>query len=68
MKLEQTITIIPSVTLEECRLPDLAGRQGKVCEINYAKDGSVKGCWVELEGEPYLDEQEWYIPMNSIVE
>ncbi len=68
MKLEQTITIIPSVTLEECRLSDLVGRKGAVCEINYAKDGSVRGCWVALEGEPYLEEQEWYIPMNSIAE
>lgn len=68
MKQQSKVTIIPSVTLEECKLNDLIGRQGIVEEVCYRADGTIRGCWISLIGEPYLDEQEWYIPTNSLSE
>ena len=66
MKLGESITILRSVALEQLRLNELAGRTAVVIEINKRVDGSVHGCWVELDGEPYNNEQEWYIPQSSI--
>lgn len=68
MKIGDIVTVIPSVTLTECRLDDLIGRKGEILEVCYRKDGSIKGAWIELKGEPYLDEEEWYIPTNSLTE
>ena len=65
MNINDKVTIIPSVTLKETKLEDLIGREGTIVELCYRKDGSVRGAWIELEGEPYLDEQEWFIPENS---
>lgn len=67
MKINDTVTIIPSSTLSEARLEDLIGRKGTVVEVNYRKDGTIRGAWVELDGQPYQDEQEWYIPSNSLM-
>ena len=62
------VTIAASDELSELRLTDLIGRKGKVIEVLYKKDGTtVRGAWLELLGEPYLNEQEWYIPSKSIV-
>lgn len=65
MKAGQTITIIPSNTLQELRLNDLVGRKAVLVE----KDRRPKrlGWWVALVGAPYLEEQEWFIPSNSIM-
>lgn len=60
------ISIIPSRTLSELRLDELIGREGFVVERHYHKDGSFSGAWVQLIGEPYQDEPEWFIPSNSI--
>jgi hypothetical protein len=64
----KVVTIIPSVTISECRLEELIGRQGEVLEARYTDTGAVKGYWLSLIGEPFLGEQEWYIPYNSIIE
>lgn len=66
MKKDDIVTIIPSVTLTETRLEDLIGREGTIVELCYRKDGTIRGAWISLIGDPYLDEQEWYIPSNSI--
>lgn len=61
------VTIVASDELSEIKLTDLIGRKGKIVEVLYCKDGhTVRGAWVELLGEPYLNEQEWYIPSKSI--
>lgn len=67
MDIKDKVTIIPSVTLTETKLDDLIGREGTIVELCYRKDGTVRGAWVSLIGEPYQGEQEWYIPSNSFV-
>lgn len=66
MKKNDKVTIIPSITLQTAQLEGLVGRQGVVLELNYRQDGTSKGAWISLIGEPYLDEQEWFIPANSL--
>lgn len=62
------VTIAASDDLSELKLNNLIGRKGKVVEVLYCNDRhTVRGVWVELLGEPYLNEQEWYIPSKSIV-
>lgn len=61
------VTIVASDELSELRLMDLVGRQGLIKETSYNHDGTVvRGVWVELFGDPYLNEKEWYIPIKSI--
>lgn len=67
MKIGDKITIVPSVTLECARLEELVGRKAEVVEIMYGRTGNVRGAWVCLDGDPYLEEQEWFIPANSMV-
>lgn len=63
-----SITIAASNELSELKLNCLVGRTGKITEVLYHKDGhTVRGAWVALDGAPYLDEQEWYIPAKSLV-
>lgn len=62
------ITIVASEELAELNLNSLIGRTGEITEVCYHKDGrTVRGAWVALHGEPYLNEHEWYIPVKSIV-
>lgn len=67
MKNGQRITILPSVSLEEMGLKKLAGRNAIISEILVRPNGSIRGCWVVLEGKPFQGEQEWYIPFNSLL-
>lgn len=61
------VTIISSDELSEMKLEDLAGRRGNIVEPIYDKTtGVIRGAWVELDGEPYLQEQEWFIPITSL--
>lgn len=65
--MDELITIAASAELEELKLNDLVGRKGKINKILYTKDGvSIRGAWIELQDAPYLEEQEWYIPIKSI--
>jgi len=64
MKVGQKITITPSVALEELRLNDLIGRQGTLVEEDLLP--KHLGWWVALDGEQYLGETEWFIPLSSI--
>ncbi len=67
--MEQIITIVASEELSELKLSELVGRKGIVKELRYHPFGSrPRGAWIELIGEPYLDEQEWYIPEKSIMQ
>ncbi len=66
MRLGDQISIVPSDELIEMRLMALAFRKGKIVEIRRNGEGLIFGAWVELEGQPYLDEQEWFIPLESI--
>lgn len=60
------VTIVEAEVLKTCRLEDLIGRTGNIVDICYNKEGKVRGCWIELEGEPYLDEKEWFIPAEAL--
>lgn len=63
-----SVTIAASEELSELRLDCLVGRTGKITEVLYHKDGcTVRGAWVAIDGAPYLDEPEWYIPAKSLV-
>lgn len=66
--MDNLITIVESDELAEIRLTDLVGRKGKIVQPHYilAHPLKLKGAWVELEGKPYMGEQEWYIPEKSI--
>lgn len=68
MKNGQTVSIIHSIALSEMKLDDLVGRTATVVEIAYNKNNTIRGCWVELDGEPFHDEIEWYIPLCAFVE
>lgn len=68
MKVGNTIDIIYSKELSRLRLGDLVGMRGTIVEIQHTHDGTVYGCWVSLIGEPYQDEQEWFIPHSAIGE
>lgn len=65
MKEGQKIYIIHSVALSEMHLDGLVGRHANIIEILKHPDGSIRGCWACLDGEPYDGEQEWYIPFSS---
>ena len=65
MKLGDKILIIPSEELIEYRLMAISYRVGHIVEIR-TNDSGIFGAWVELIGEPYLEEQEWFIPVTSI--
>lgn len=67
MKVGDNITITPSEDLSELLLSELIFRTGIITEIKLANGLLVKGAWVELDGDPYLNEIEWYIPINSIL-
>ena len=68
MQYGQKITIIPSVALSEMKLQELAGKEATVIEVVERPDGTIRGCWVELNGFRYEGEQEWFIPFSSFVE
>ena len=61
MKIGDTILIL----LAEMQLMELAFRSGKIVEVRRNWMG-IFGVWIELEGEPFLDEKEWFIPIESI--
>lgn len=64
MKVDQEITIIPSVDLTELRLDDLVGRKATLVEEDLLP--KHLGWWVALVDGEYLGEREWFIPLNSI--
>lgn len=64
MKIGQKITIIPSIALQELKLNDLIGRTGVLVEEDLLP--KHLGWWVAIDGEEYLGEREWFIPLNSI--
>ncbi len=67
MNRDDIVTIIPSESLKTARLEALVGRKGRILEFCYRRDGSVSGVWMTLIGEPFLEEQEWFIPSNSFI-
>lgn len=60
------IIVTYSEELSELKLLPLINRKMIVTEVVKAKNGSVRGCWANLIGEPYMGEKEWYIPVESI--
>lgn len=68
MKYGQKIHIIPSVALAEMRLQELVGKEATVIEVVKNPDGTIRGCWAELNGFRYEGEQEWFISSSSFVE
>ena len=65
MKIGDYIFILPSEELAEMQLMPIAFRHGRIVEIRSNTSG-VYGAWVELVGEPYYNEQEWFIPIESM--
>lgn len=66
MEVGARVQIRPSFELIDLKLMPLSFRKGKITEIHADASGEVLGAWVKLDGEPYLDELEWYIPINSL--
>lgn len=65
--MEAIVTIVASDELSELKLAELIGRKGTIKELCYGQfQSKPRGAWVELIGAPYLNEQEWYIPVKSI--
>ena len=65
MKVGDEVEIVPSEELAEMYLMALVNVKGVIKEIVTGSKGNIRGCWVELS-VPYLDEQEWYIPKESL--
>lgn len=65
MKEGDTILILPSCSLNEMRMTQLAGVYATVIDV-VMKGDKVIGCWVKLPFQ-FLHEDEWYIPYSSIV-
>jgi len=61
------IIIQPSAALCELSLEALVGRRANIVEILTKDDGSIRGCWASLIGDPYLDNKEWFIPYSSFI-
>lgn len=61
------IVIIPSFALSEMKLDALVGRKAQIIEILKGHDGTIRGCWASLIGEPYMEHQEWFIPYSSFI-
>ncbi|MDD7068737.1 MAG: hypothetical protein SPH22_09100 [Prevotella sp.] len=61
------IIIQPSAALYELSLEALVGRRANIVEVLKRKDGTIRGCWASLIGEPYLERKEWFIPYSSFI-
>lgn len=59
------IRIVPSDKLAELKLSELEGRTGMVIENLTYYGRKNKGYMIRLN-EPFLDEQIWFIPTESI--
>ena len=67
MKKGTNVLIKLSKDLIELKLALLSEREGVIIEEVANEKNEIKGYWVELSGEPYEDETEWFIPVGSIV-
>lgn len=59
------IKIVPSDTLKELKLSELEARTGLVIENLTDNGRKNKGYMVWLD-EPFLEEQIWFIPIESV--
>lgn len=59
------IKIVPSEKLTDLKLSELEGRTGMVIENLIDSERKNKGYMVRLD-EPFLDEQIWFIPLESV--
>lgn len=59
------IRIVPSEKLTDLKLSELEGRTGMIIENLTCSERKNKGYIVRLD-EPFLDEQIWFIPTESI--
>nr|DAP98399.1 MAG TPA: hypothetical protein [Bacteriophage sp.] len=59
------VSIVSSPKLTEMMLEELAGKTGIVTENLAGSERLTKGYMVFLQ-EPYEDEYEWFIPVESI--
>lgn len=64
MKEGDIVLILPSCTLNEMRMTQLAGAYATVTDV-VMKNDVIAGCWVKLSFK-FLHEDEWYIPYSSI--
>lgn len=67
IKQGSTVTIKPSDALSIMRLDYLIGKEATIIQDLTSIKRSNKGYMVELT-EPFMDENEWFIPMESIVD
>ena len=58
-----SVQIIPSLSLQRLRLTELVGRTATIIE----PIDSTEGCWVRLNGTPYQEWSDWYIPYESLM-
>lgn len=65
MKEGDKFLIVPSDELIEMRLMAIAFRHAVIKEVCTNSYG-IYGAWAELFGAPYLNETEWFIPVESI--
>lgn len=61
------IVIIPSFALSEMKLDALVGRMANIVEVLKDHNGTIRGCWASLIGEPYMEKKEWFIPYSSFI-
>jgi hypothetical protein len=66
MKKGEEVIIKLSKKLTEIKLEQLSGREGVIDEVVTNEKNQIKGCWVVLTGDPYDNEKEWFIPIDSI--
>lgn len=59
------VKIKASDSLTKIKLKKLAGSKGEIVETIYSTVNKVIGCWVKLD-HPFENEQEWFIPIDSI--
>lgn len=66
MKTGDKVQIRPSFELIDLKIMPLSMRTGEITEIETGESGDARGAWVKLDGEPYLEESEWFIPITSL--
>ena len=65
IKVGSIVTIRPSEALKAAKLARMIGREAEIVEVLTSTDRLNKGYNVKLT-EPYLGEELWFIPVESI--
>ena len=62
------VTIVKSLDLDLFGLLDLVGRSGVAMELldDPSRRKQNRGCYVKIAGDPYQEEQTWFIPLSAL--